>query len=146
MRYLGKNSTELVLYFIGAFIATTCNSIAQKVFLTSQCADSGSLCRMAAIASALVISFCIKFLWDSLLVFKSSSTSPIRKGFFFLLSSALITCAYLLIMFAIVAAGVSNVALIGMGWILFGLGYFAKYVLDKRFAFGTSKLRRGDNK
>jgi putative flippase GtrA len=93
------------------------------------------VCRFAAIVAAVAVSFCIKFAWDSLLVFKQSRASNIRKSFFFLLSSALITVAYLVIMFAIAAAGASDKALIVTGWILFGMGYLGKYVIDKRYAF-----------
>jgi putative flippase GtrA len=137
MYRLGKRGSELSIYFIGAFAATACNSISQAFFLTRLCDDGSTVCRLVAIVAAVAISFSVKFAWDSLLVFKQSRASNIKKGFFFLLSSALITAAYLAIMFAIATAGASNKALIMTGWILFGLGYLVKYAIDKRYAFDT---------
>lgn len=136
MRHLGRQGSELSIYFIGAVIATACNSVAQKTLLTGFCADKSILCRIAVVIAAVVVSFCVKFLWDNLLVFNKSNNSNVRKGLFFLLSSALITAFYLVIMCAIIAAGASDKILVAAGWILFGLGYFIKYLLDKRFAFG----------
>lgn len=135
MHRLSKCKSELCIYFIGAFAAAACNSISQAVFLTRLCGDGSTVCRFTAIVAAVAVSFSIKFAWDSLLVFKQSRASNIRKSFFFLLSSALITAAYLAIMFAIAAAGASDKALIVTGWILFGMGYLGKYAFDKRYAF-----------
>lgn len=135
MHRLSKHGSELGVYFIGAFLATACNSIAQAFFLKCLCHEGLTVCRFTAIIAAVAVSFCIKFAWDNLLVFKQSRASNIRKSFFFLLSSALITLAYLVIMLAMAAAGASDKSLIVTGWILFGMGYLGKYAIDKRYAF-----------
>ena len=108
MRQNNANCLELIIYFAGAFIAVACNSFAQKILLLRFCPRADAPCRLTIIVVAVIISFCIKFIWDNLLVFKTSKASTTRKGFFFLFSSVLITAVYLLFMSALTIFGVSD--------------------------------------
>jgi hypothetical protein len=40
-------------------------------------------------------------------------------------------------MFLMAISGASDAQLIQAGWLLFALGYLAKYLLDRRFAFSV---------
>ena len=127
------------IYFSGALLATVCNLALQKTLLSQACKPTDSLCRIAVITMAIAISFGFKYSWDNWIVFKGSTTSSLKKSSVFLLSSLCITSIYLAILSILAIAGFSNEVLITAGWLLFSLGYLTKYIVDKRFAFGSNQ-------
>lgn len=133
---LSPRARELLLYYFGAILAVSCNTVSQWLLLERFCSGSRPLCRLAVIAISVAASFCFKYSWDKFLVFPSSRTSETRKSVVFLLSSSFITSVYLVAMAAIAFSGASNNAIIQASWFLFLVGYLVKYMIDRRFAFG----------
>lgn len=136
MVQFSPRTRELFLYYFGAALAVSCNTVSQWLLLDRFCPGSMHFCRLAVIAAGVAISFCFKYSWDKLLVFPGSITSEARKSFVFLLSSSLITSIYLVAMAAIAFSEVSNNVVIQVSWLLFLVGYLVKYMIDRRFAFG----------